>query len=514
MELAPPDLLDFFSTPVFTHADGSRLCVDRSSRFSSSCVGAASAGASSSVGGAVEAAEWAQSNESFDFTSHLASRPDRHDNFGALEDDSAWSTLRSCGVESGGGGEVDRPSFNAAHRVAPDSWAYQAGKSIDTIGDRMHNAVGHAMHAIDALDERHGVTARIREMDQRHGVTRRLDHFASNFTAHADRISTNVAELHVGDKVKQSVSAVRQRLHARRQASATAPHPARATRGKYITFGAEDRILRSGEENSGSEGELASPIRGRSSSMPTINAAAAAAAVSAKAANAAAAFSTRDTLFYQSHASRPPAPAPAPPPIPPPPALPVSNAFGFSVAPLRTDDLYETELEYSEGLLPDDDHGSARGFRRNIDTPLSSTRSISSADSQSHSREHSLSFSALRFDEIALSPCHTNLTSTATSANRHAADDDLFAHTTFFAADPADSLPDALPPTRAPSLVRQNGVYLDSTSRSFSMPIDERERYHRQLQRQVAQRDCDYRATARGHLIPPMTIDPESDELP
>jgi hypothetical protein len=74
----------------------------------------------------------------------------------------------------------------------------------------------------------------------------------------------------------------------------------------------------------------------------------------------------------------------------------------------------------------------------------------------------------------------------------------------------------APPPSRAPSLVRQKGVYVEHTSRALSMPHDMRERYHRQLEREVTQRDREHRAHATGQVTPPTPLahDADDDDLP
>jgi len=50
----------------------------------------------------------------------------------------------------------------------------------------------------------------------------------------------------------------------------------------------------------------------------------------------------------------------------------------------------------------------------------------------------------------------------------------------------ADSVSRAPPPSRAPSLVRQKGVYVENSSRALSMPFDARQRMQQQMARELA----------------------------
>lgn len=130
---------------------------------------------------------------------------------------------------------------------------------------------------------------------------------------------------------------------------------------------------------------------------------------------------------------------------------------------------------------------------------------------------------------VTIEPMRTSTTTMTTTIEfQHV--DDLMIHTPIPSVlpSPSDSpyasaipLSDrAPPPSRNPSLIRQTGVYLESTSRCLSMPIGaSRDRYHLQLQREVQQREREHQAQINGNtptdalLLPPQH-DADDDQLP
>jgi hypothetical protein len=261
MSASGPDLLDFFSTPKATPAgpaqsppattttaadqrpprkkrekkkkkDSSSSSDNRNSSDDETLPRRSSASTAAEVPSS-------GAEESFDFAKGFAAASaaestEREHAFSDPDQTDSWSSLHREKDSGKGKGSEIQTSTSAALRLQPDSMLYSASKSLDVFSARMNDAVGHAITKINAIDQRHGVSAALRNKDAQWQLTHRLEAASDDLTRKADTLhadaKSKVQELK--QKVKQRTASKSSNEGRSRGASLT-DTPSRRTSGQF-----------------------------------------------------------------------------------------------------------------------------------------------------------------------------------------------------------------------------------------------------------------------------------------